>query len=59
MTKDVDFINLLERFGPPPQIIWITSGNTSNANMRAIIDKYFNTIIKMLDSGEAIIEIEG
>lgn len=23
MTKDVDFLNLVERFGPPPQVIWI------------------------------------
>lgn len=29
MTKDNDFAMLLERFGPPPQVLWITCGNTS------------------------------
>lgn len=31
MTKDSDFVLLLDRLGPPPQIIWVTCGNTSNA----------------------------
>ena len=31
MTKDADFLNLLDRFGTPPQVIWVTCGNTSNA----------------------------
>jgi len=29
MTKDSDFVLLLDRLGPPPQVIWITCGNTS------------------------------
>ena len=28
MTKDADFLNLLDRFGAPPQIIWVTCGAT-------------------------------
>lgn len=27
MTKDSDFIDLLERHGSPPKIIWLTCGN--------------------------------
>jgi len=30
MSKDDDFLNQLEKFGSPPALIWITSGNTSN-----------------------------
>ena len=26
MTKDRDFVQLLDRAGPPPQIVWITCG---------------------------------
>jgi predicted nuclease of predicted toxin-antitoxin system len=37
MTKDHDFVTLLQRLGPPPRVLWITSGNTSNARMRAIL----------------------
>ena len=57
MSKDSDFVKLLRRFGPPPQIIWITAGNTSNANMRQILAKHFPTIVEMLHSGEPLIEI--
>lgn len=59
MSKDADFVKLLERFGTPPQLIWITSGNTSNARMREILEKYFPIIIDMLNNGEPLIEIEG
>jgi predicted nuclease of predicted toxin-antitoxin system len=31
MNKDSDFVDLVERLGSPPQIIWLTCGNTSNA----------------------------
>ena len=37
MSKDDDFIDLVEQHGPPPQIIWVTCGNTSNAKMRQIL----------------------
>ena len=29
MTKDSDFVLLLDRLGPPPQVILVTCGNTS------------------------------
>lgn len=31
MTKDSDFVLLLDKLGSPPQVIWVTCGNTSNA----------------------------
>lgn len=33
VTKDIDFGQLLERFGPPPQVVWVTTGNTPNASL--------------------------
>lgn len=39
MTKDSDFVSLLDRFGSPPKVIWLTCGNTSNANLRTILSK--------------------
>lgn len=33
MTKDSDFVDLVERLGAPPQIIWLTCGNTSNVRL--------------------------
>src|SRR5258708_7196601 len=37
MTKDSDFVDLVEARGSPPQVLWITCGNTSNAALRAIL----------------------
>jgi len=31
MSKDDDFLEIVVEHGPPPQIIWVTCGNTSNA----------------------------
>jgi predicted nuclease of predicted toxin-antitoxin system len=30
ITKDDDFVRLIERLGPPPQVLWVTAGNTDN-----------------------------
>lgn len=59
MSKDADFVKLLEKHGPPPQIIWITIGNTSNAHMREILTKHFSAIIDLLKNNEPLIEIQG
>ena len=57
MTKDHDFVDLVERFGTPPQILWITSGNTSNARMREILQVAFADAVELLRSGEPLVEI--
>lgn len=35
MTKDADFLDLLEQHGSPPEVIWGTCVNTSNAHLKA------------------------
>jgi predicted nuclease of predicted toxin-antitoxin system len=57
MTKDVDFLELQQRFGPPPQIIWLRSGNTSNARLKQVLSGALPDILPMIDSGEAVVEI--
>ena len=57
MTKDSDFVLLLERFGPPPQVIWLTCGNTSNARLKAILIDTLPGAIELLKSGEELVEI--
>jgi predicted nuclease of predicted toxin-antitoxin system len=37
VTKDADFVRLLEQFGPPPPVVWVTCGNTSNARLRELV----------------------
>ena len=57
MTKDSDFMDLVLRYGSPPQIILLTMGNTSNAELRAILSKSLSKVLEMLDSGEAVVEL--
>ena len=47
MTKDSDFVALLEKEGPPPQILWITAGNTSNAHLRNLFNKTLNAALSL------------
>ncbi len=53
MTKDSDFLNLVDRFGVPPQIIWLTCGNTSNARLREILSATLPKALELLRAGEA------
>lgn len=59
ITKDSDFIELIDRLGKPPQIIWLTCGNTSNARLREILIKTLPKALQLLQSGEALVEISG
>jgi len=57
ITKDQDFCNLLERHGPPPRIIWITCGNTSNEHLCQLLRRSILPALQMLDAGESLVEI--
>jgi predicted nuclease of predicted toxin-antitoxin system len=59
ITKDKDFVALLERLGPPPQVIWITMGNTSNARMKSALQMRFPEALDMFAKGESLVEITG
>jgi len=57
MTKDSDFVLLVDRLGPPPQIIWITCGNTSNARLKEILAKGLTKALDLIKAGEKLVEI--
>ena len=59
LTKDSDIVDLVARLGPPPQIIWLTCGNTSNAFLRDILRNAWPQIAAMLAAGEPLVEIGG
>jgi predicted nuclease of predicted toxin-antitoxin system len=59
ITKDADFLRLLETLGPPPQVVWVTCGNTSNANLRTILAKTLPRAIELLKHDKALVEISG
>ena len=59
MTKDGDFSLLLDRYGPPPQIIWLTCGNTSNTSLKRILTSTLQQALDLLANGEKLVEIGG
>lgn len=57
ITKDSDFIELVTRFGTPPQILWVTCGNVTNRNLKKIFTNTFSQALQLLQGGERIVEI--
>jgi predicted nuclease of predicted toxin-antitoxin system len=57
MTKDMDFVRLLEERGPPPLILWITCGNTSNTRLKEILSGTLTKALKLIRDGEKLVEI--
>ena len=59
LTKDSDFVLLQERFGPPPSILWVRCGNTSNAHLKNVLQQTFVDARRLLELGELLVEITG
>ena len=57
MTKDRDFIRLLDEQGPPPQVIWLRLGNSSNAALQQVLTTTLPQALELLRSGEPWVEI--
>ena len=57
LTKDRDLVDLVIQFGPPPQILWITCGNTSNTKLKRILAQAWPSAITLLGAGEKIVEV--
>ena len=57
MTKDDDFADMVEQYGPPPQVVLVTCGNTSNAHLRRLVQVAWPAVLTMLERGEALVEL--
>jgi predicted nuclease of predicted toxin-antitoxin system len=57
MTKDADFVHLVEKLGIPPQVILPACGNTSNAQLKEILKRSFRRTLEWLEKGESVVEI--
>ena len=58
ITKDDNFLKLIEKFGSPPKIIWLTCGNTSKEKLKNILKSYLSQALQLLDLSD-IVEISG
>jgi predicted nuclease of predicted toxin-antitoxin system len=57
MTKDADFVGLVDQHGAPPQVVLVTCGNTSNARLRRLVETVWPTVLSMLERGEGLVEL--
>lgn len=58
LTKDEDFADLLTRFKPPPKVIQLSCGNTSNAELKSILENSLQEAFNYLvNTDESFIEI--
>jgi len=57
ITKDSDFVELVHRLGPPPQVIWVRCGNVTNAHLKRVFASTFPDALKLLETGESLVEI--
>ncbi len=57
MTKDEDFVDIVTRLGPPPQILWITCGNVTNRALRDLLGRAFPAARAHLEAGEPVVEL--
>ena len=58
ITKDSDFVDLVETRGAPPKIVLLRCGNTSNQRLRQIFAAHLKEVIGRFAEGETIVEIE-
>jgi predicted nuclease of predicted toxin-antitoxin system len=57
MMKDRDFLHLLFAQGPPPQVIWLRVGNSSNQALQAVLLRTLEPVLGSLGEGEPWVEI--
>ena len=59
ISKDSDFVDLVQRHGPPPQLVWLTCGNVTNARLRLVFGQSWHRVAALIASGEPIVELGG
>lgn len=57
VSKDNDFVELVARYGTPPQLLWVTCGNVSNKKLHEVFGRLFQEALTLLKSGQPIVEI--
>jgi predicted nuclease of predicted toxin-antitoxin system len=57
MTKDYDFVELIARHGPPPQILWLSFGNMITLRMQVRLGQAFPDALELLLAGNPLVEI--
>jgi predicted nuclease of predicted toxin-antitoxin system len=58
LSKDNDFIDILERLKHPPKLVWLTMGNCPNKQMKIILQKTLLLSLKeLINTSTTLVEI--
>lgn len=57
VTKDRDYIGLIERLGPPPSVVLITSGNLSISELKALLSRGLPAALERIRAGHPLVEL--
>jgi predicted nuclease of predicted toxin-antitoxin system len=57
VTKDKDFYHLLNTFGSPPKVIWISIGNCSNQMILEVLINHKKEIAEFIKSSRSLLVI--
>ncbi len=57
LTKDKDFSLMVDRMGPPPFVIWLRCGNTSEERLKTILRENLGEALRFIEAGESLVEI--
>lgn len=57
VSKDADFVELVSRHGPPPRLLWVTCGNSTNERLRGVFSVLLPVALERLKAGSPIVEI--
>jgi predicted nuclease of predicted toxin-antitoxin system len=50
-------VEILQRHGPPPQVLWLRRGNTSNPRLKQILTQAMPDVLPMQEKSEPLVEI--
>ena len=57
ITKDRDFADMVQKYGPPPKVIWLRCGNTSATALKEIFSAHLDNSLNFRKDGENLVEI--
>ncbi|WP_328774731.1 DUF5615 family PIN-like protein [Deinococcus aquaedulcis] len=57
VSKDADFLERVRRLGTPPQLLYVTCGNTSKARLMTVFERHFAQAHALLEAGEPVVEL--
>ena len=58
LTKDQDFAEFVSRLGPPPRVVWLRVGNTSEDRLKDILVRHLRNALDLIDAGNPLVEIK-